>query len=85
MSSSQLSTFTDKSSSSCKKKLNVTISSIRDDYPTGFHNLPAKVLINIFKYLKEKDLRSSVIPVGFQYTYKILGFILILFSKLGVL
>lgn len=36
---------------------------IRDHKPTGFQNLPVKVLTKIFQYLDEVDIRKRVIPV----------------------
>lgn len=37
---------------------------IRDVYPTGFHNLPVQVLLKIFKYFDEKELRKNLMPVS---------------------
>lgn len=35
-----------------------------DVEPTWFNNLPIKVLVNIFKYFDERELRKCILPVS---------------------
>ncbi|GJQ69905.1 hypothetical protein Trydic_g22447 [Trypoxylus dichotomus] len=47
----------------------VRVSSFENVVPTWYNNLPVKILVNIFQYFKEEELRKCIIPVCQHWKY----------------